>query len=64
MRVNRKMVSTMFMGSALLLMIGALGYAQPVVPAASGQPLPDTGLLMLVTTGVMGLASIGPWTRT
>jgi hypothetical protein len=53
----------MFMGSALILMIAALGYAQPVAAAATGQPLPDPGFLMLVTTGLLGLASVSPWSR-
>jgi hypothetical protein len=63
MRPTRKSVTTMFMGSALILMIAALGYAQPVGAAVTGQPLPDPGFLMLVTTGLLGLASVSPWSR-
>ncbi len=63
MRPGRRHVTTMFLGSAVILMIAALGYAQPASVVVGGAPAPDTGLLMLVTTGLMGLASLGPWTR-
>lgn len=49
----RSLTSTMLLGSLLVLVLAALAYAQPAIPAVPGMT-PDLGPIVLVT-GLMGL---------